>query len=137
MADIDLQLIEQARVGNANAVAALIRDGADPDARNENGDLALRIAAIAGHFNTAACLLIHGANHNVSDKLGRAALDPEVIGINTLHSIRQYYHRYRDEGDNDEVLRTAQMDEWAGQLDRLGATRLRGLLEPDTLRKMQ
>lgn len=135
--DENTELIQLVSTGATASVEELLNDGGNANARNRDGETVLHIAANAGQVETVACLLINGADYNAINEQGQTALDPAVIGIETLHSIRQHFHRYRGDRDRSTALRTVQMDEWAGQLDRQGITCLSGLLKTDDLQKLQ
>lgn len=60
-ADMDEELIETAKSGNAEAVLALLDAGADVNATNSRGETVLMTAAKEGHDVIAAILLARGA----------------------------------------------------------------------------
>src|SRR5512134_1843863 len=91
----DPELAELAAIGATERIESLLRQGRDPNARGSDGETLLRIAARSGQVETAACLLVHGANPGLPDDRGRPALDADSIGLDALHSIRQHFHRYR------------------------------------------
>ncbi|WP_157900317.1 ankyrin repeat domain-containing protein [Rhodoferax koreense] len=68
-------LMQAAGAGEADKVSALLAKGADPDARDANGQTALMLAASAGHYETVRRLLIGGANKQLQDPSGKTALD--------------------------------------------------------------
>jgi len=135
--DNNSELIQQVNAGATASVAALLNSGGSANARNRRGETALHIAAKSGHAKTAACLLRHGADYKSVDDQGHAVLDPDLIGIDTLHSIRQHFHRYRGAPVSRPACRTKQVRKWSSELDRQGVIRLRGLLDADKLRQMQ
>jgi uncharacterized protein (DUF924 family) len=65
--------------GDAGAVRALLRDGADVDARDRHGQTGLMLAAHGGHTEVAGVLLEHGAAPNVTAKFGLSALMLAVV----------------------------------------------------------
>jgi hypothetical protein len=68
------ELLAAARRGDAARVRALLRGGADPDARNERGFTALMAAAGEGHTDVARLLLRAGADVDASTSSGWTAL---------------------------------------------------------------
>ena len=60
--------------GHADAVAALLEYGADPNARNEYGSTPLIKAGRGGHTSVMSALLKHGADPNSRDVFGKSAL---------------------------------------------------------------
>jgi ankyrin repeat protein len=65
--------------GDVAAVRALLRDGADVDARDRHGQTALMLAAHAGHDDVIVVLLEHGAALNVTAKFGLSALMLAIV----------------------------------------------------------
>ena len=65
--------------GNAGAVRALLRDGADVDARDRYGQTGLMLAAHQGHDGVVAVLLEHRAALNVTAKFGLSALMLAIV----------------------------------------------------------
>ena len=59
-----MDLLRSARRGNGSQVAALLRLGADVNARDLRGDTALHLASMNGHGNCVITLLDAGANVN-------------------------------------------------------------------------
>jgi ankyrin repeat protein len=68
-------LVQAARLGQAQAVTVLLEKGADPDARLANGRTALMEAAARGHYETVRALMIHGADKLLKDGAGHTAFD--------------------------------------------------------------
>ncbi len=58
-----------------NGVAQLLKEGANPNAVDEQGRTALHLSAEHGHMETSKMLLDAGANPDVMDLLGKRALD--------------------------------------------------------------
>lgn len=84
--DIDSQLIEAAKNGQAEKVQALLEVGADVDAKDEDGITALWAAAAGGHTDIVRTLLDGGADVNTRTNNGLTALmasrgHPEVSEI--------------------------------------------------------
>jgi ankyrin repeat protein len=68
-------LLQAASEGKTEAVARLIKAGADPDTRAADGRTALMHAATNGHFDTVRALMINGAHKELTDNAGRTAFD--------------------------------------------------------------
>ena len=51
--------------GDAERVRELLKKGADPNVRDEDGDTPLHDAASVGHVNVVRLLLEHGADPNI------------------------------------------------------------------------
>lgn len=66
-------LLQAARAGDAAAVEALLRGGADAGQRGSEGEAALHWAADRGHEAVVALLLSHGADVNAADSDGQTA----------------------------------------------------------------
>jgi len=67
-------LLFAARENAQDAALALIGQGAEPDARDPEGNTALLIALANDHFDMAAVLLDSGADPDVADRAGTTAL---------------------------------------------------------------
>ena len=72
--ELNGQLLEAAKKGDADAVKALIAKGADLEAANEDGMTALMIAAQEGETEKVIALVEAGAKPNAAEKYGRTAL---------------------------------------------------------------
>ena len=72
--DTNKQLIEACIDGNLAEVNRLIKDGANPNAKDEHGYTVLRLAAEKGHAEIAKNLLLAWANPNSVDNNGVTAL---------------------------------------------------------------
>ena len=72
--DINKQLIEACIDGNLAEVNRLIKDGANPNAVDKDGDTALMQAAWKGHAEIAKILLSAGANPDAARDDGTTAL---------------------------------------------------------------
>lgn len=68
-------IAQAASAGQADTVAALLAQGANPDVRDAEGRTPLMLAASAGHYETVRRLLSAGAQKNLKDKDGKTALD--------------------------------------------------------------
>lgn len=137
VAPTESDLVTAVRAGNDEDVARLLACGADPDETDSRGVPLLRIAATANQPRVAALLLAHGADPETAAPDGAAALSADAIETETLHRIRQHYHRLdRDPGqarpDVPPALRAS-----AEQLRNDGIVRLEGLLDDATLTRMR
>jgi len=68
--------------GDAEAVAELLNQGADPNARNRFGSTALHLAARHGHVSVVELLLAHGALASRRDNHGNT---PAVLATWGVH----------------------------------------------------
>ncbi len=84
-------LFEAAAVGDVERVRALVVQGADPDARAEDGATPLMRAARGGHLATVLALIAAGADVNAADPAGWTAL------------ARAVHNPESDRGDADVV----------------------------------
>ena len=130
------ELVESIRAGSVDRVRILLSQGADPNTIDGKGQPVLRVAAAAGQATIAARLLYHGADFRVADPQGRPALSHEVIGLDTLHRVRQHFHRMGG-GQNAGGLHDERLGEFADRLSRNGIIRLEGLLDGVSLEDMQ
>lgn len=72
------RLLEAARRGDAASIAALLREGADANARDRGGRPALTLAASTGRAEAAQALLRGGARPDEADRGGWTALHHAV-----------------------------------------------------------
>ena len=68
-------LCEPAKHGDIYGINHLLADGANPNAKLDNGWMALMFAALHGHAEIAEVLLSAGANPNATNEDGETALD--------------------------------------------------------------
>jgi hypothetical protein len=127
----DAPLHAAARGGDAGAVERLLDSGAAIDDADAHGRTALHHAVIGGHAHTAAVLLAHGADARRVDRDGRAALDPTALRAETLHAIRQHYHRFRGVAARERLA--AGVEAWSAELERRGIIKLPGVIGADEL----
>jgi uncharacterized protein len=73
-AKLNDELLLQSGYGNANEVASLLKQGADPNAGREGGRTALHLAADDGHLDVMQLLIDAGADVNAEDDSGRTVL---------------------------------------------------------------
>lgn len=81
--DLDKQLMNAAKAGNIQAAQDLIAQGANINARNEEGWTPLMLAALYNRKNMIELLLKHRANINAQDNNGKTALMLAFILGNT------------------------------------------------------
>lgn len=72
-------LLEAAREGDLERVRALLAQGADTAAVDQDSYTALHLAAEDGHTEIIECLLAHGANTEASAKYGITALHSAIL----------------------------------------------------------
>jgi hypothetical protein len=72
--NVNNQLLSAASSGDTARATRLLGDGADVDAKNNQGDTALLLAAKAGKIDTARLLIEKGANIEAKDNVGETAL---------------------------------------------------------------
>ena len=70
----EAELIDAARANDAVRVQALLEEGVDADARDENGATALMFVAAYGYADLARILVERGADVNTSGPIGNTAL---------------------------------------------------------------
>jgi ankyrin repeat protein len=76
---IDRLLVEECRRGNAEKVAELLKQGANPKAESRGGITALHQAASRGHVEVMRLLIDRGADVNAKDVHGRTPMG-EAVG---------------------------------------------------------
>ena len=67
-------LLERVRRNDPPGIRSLVRAGADVNARDRNGFMALHVACVCGHRSVVELLLQAGADANARDAFGFAAL---------------------------------------------------------------
>lgn len=72
--DLNPKLLDAAKNRNTEEVQKLLREGADPNTRDNNGRTALIEAALGGYTDIVRALLEKGADVNAKDKDGWTAL---------------------------------------------------------------
>jgi hypothetical protein len=130
-------LTAAAGAGDVEAVLRLLRRGADPCATNAWGWTALHEAVAEGHVDIAAALLAYGAAADATDRWGHAALALPETTAETLHAVRQRYHRFRLPRADDAPPAPERARSWASALERDGIVRIPGFVEPDVLRTLR
>lgn len=102
----------------------------------ENGDTPLHHAVRHGDLRSAARLLMAGADFGIKNAAGQLALSPEYAGHQTLHAIRQIYHR---EALNPLALEAfdPEVRKLAEQMQRDGIVKVNGLLTGKLLQQIQ
>lgn len=130
--ELNTNLIKAARFGRADMVVDLINNGADPNARDEDGLTPLHHAAWKGHVSAVEKLALNGADLNAQDKhkgwtayhwaaekghedvywlLGRLGANPTIessYGDTPVNWARK--SGYRDIVDMDAKIRTLQLN---------------------------
>ena len=81
-----------ARNGDKEIAEILIAEGADVNAKNDNGQTSLHFAAIGGYMEIAKLLINNGADVNAKDRYGKTPLDwatknkhPEIADLLRKH----------------------------------------------------
>ena len=72
--NVNNELLSAASSGDTAAAARLLGQGADPDAKNNQGDTALLLAAKSGKTETARLLIEKGANIEAKNNVGETVL---------------------------------------------------------------
>jgi hypothetical protein len=72
--NVNNELLSAALSGDTAAAARLLGEGADVDAKNNQGDTALLLAAKSGKIDTATLLIEKGANIEAKNNVGETAL---------------------------------------------------------------
>lgn len=78
-----------------DVVVALLRRGADPDVRDEEGNTVLHWAASRGHGWVVDLLVRYGADLYAKNKRGRTPLDVAVGEAKTV--LREWARRFKGE----------------------------------------
>jgi hypothetical protein len=129
-------LVAAAGAGDVEAVLRLLRAGDDPRTANAWGWTALHEAVARGHAEIAAALLAYGARPEAADRWGHAALAPGHTTPETLHAVRQRYHRFpRPRPGTAPASERARG--WARALERDGIVRIPGLVDAEGLRRLR
>lgn len=69
-------------VRTAESVRTLIKNGADPNALDENGNLPLNAALAHEKFEVVKAMIANGADHNAKDKNGHTPLIVAIVTSN-------------------------------------------------------
>lgn len=75
MRDVDHQLFLAVYAGDVGRVRALLKAGADVNARTGDGKTPLMLGAILGHVAVVRALIEAGADVGVRDRYGYSAMD--------------------------------------------------------------
>ena len=113
------------------AVSHLLEGGAGADLQDNLGETALHKAVSGGHASVAAQLLARGASHTLAAANDSTPLDADICPLETLHTIRQHYQRFRLEDASSDASDKSRS--WAADLERDGIVRARGLITPQQL----
>jgi hypothetical protein len=129
-------LIAATRSGDVPQMHRLLDQGVDPSASGTSGWTALHEAVARRHLDAAALLLARGADPHRTDVKGHTPLGLQFTDEETLHGIRQRYHRLgRSLADADS--RSSDAVAWAAELDQRGIVKVPGLVPPDRLKQLQ
>jgi hypothetical protein len=86
-----LQLARHGEQEIADQLRALIADGADPNARNPNGETALHVALSLGNLPACEALLEGGADVHVKTRDGKSLEDyGRAVQKRTVHDVPRY-----------------------------------------------
>jgi ankyrin repeat protein len=126
---MDPEFERAAVAGDAAALEARLKAGADANAKDRHGQSALMLAAHRGHLDPVRLLLRHGASLDVTAKYGLSAL---MLAIVAGH---EAVARALAQGGADRTLRGTGAPGFAGKTARdlareLGMTALAEELEP-------
>lgn len=132
-------LVVAAGLGRADEVARLLEAGAALEDRNAQGQTALHVAARCSRAETAALLLVRGADHRALDAGGRRPLDRTNVDPETLHAIRQHYRRTPVLADEPlaRAFAPVEGEPWLECLRRDGIVRIPGLVPSALLEGMR
>lgn len=126
--DLNDQLFEAVRKGDAAAVTSVLDKGADVNAKFRYGATALFKAAERGHKDVVAVLLARGADVKVKDTFYGATAMTWALDNNHLEIVRMLLEKNGDEAE--DVL----MNGVRGNNDELVKIALeRGVIKPDGL----
>jgi ankyrin repeat protein len=126
--DLNDQLFEAARKGDAAAVTALLDKGAEVNAKFRYGTTALFKAAERGNLEVVKVLLARGAEVNVKDTFYGATAMTWALQNKHVEVVRVLMEKSPDSAG--EVLMTGVQD---GNLEFVRIALERGGLKPDTL----
>ena len=130
------ELIAAAARGDTARLQQHLAAGDDPNQRDGQGETALHRAVAAQQMDTAACLLAHGADHTLRNADGSMPLELGHCRLDTLHGIRQRYHRRTFNGAPPTVA-SPNAERWAADLERDGIVKVSGLIPPDLLEALR
>jgi len=130
-------LITAARRGDLDAIKHLLHLGADVNEQSPSGRTPLHEAVAWDRVEVAAYLLAHGANPHLADHKTRAACGCENSTLDTLHAIRQRYHRRRVDECPAAVAVSEQSRRWTADLEQRGIVKAAGLIKPDELAQLR
>jgi hypothetical protein len=126
--ELNDQLFEATRKGDAAAVTALLDKGADVNAKFRYGTTALFKAAEKGHVSVVRVLLDRGADVSVKDTFYGATAMTWALSNKHVEVVRALLEK--DSARVDEVLTTGTRE---GNLELVRAALDKGGLKPETL----
>src|ERR1700730_8915983 len=126
--ELNDQLFEAARKGDAAAVTALLDQGADVNAKFRYGTTALFKAAERGNTEVVKVLLARGADVNVKDTFYSATAMTWALSNKHIEVVRALLEKSAD--SVGEVLMSGVRD---GNIEFVRVALDRGGLKPDTL----
>ncbi len=129
-------LIIASRYGYSSIVKLLIEHNAKLDLQNRKGQTALHLAARQGHVELAATLLGRGADFRKEDAKGTTPFGTSRIKVETLHSIRQHYHRAPWPTWADRRPQSAEGARILAELRKKGIVKLSGFIQQHELKQL-
>jgi hypothetical protein len=129
-------LMKAAKQGIVDDAKRLLKQGENPNKRNSLGQTALHLAVKGRHVNLAALFLAYGADHTLPDRNGCLPLGQDYTNLETLHRIRQQYHRLQICSHNRSMPPRA-LDAEYTELENSGITKITGLVSPSILSQLR
>ena len=129
-------LLAATREGDTVAVGHLLDQGEAPSVTGAAGWTALHEAVARGHLETAALLLVRGADYTRAEDRGYTPFGTDFADEETLHAIRQRYHRARPPMP-ETPPHHGEAASWAADLERYGIVKTAGLVPPEALKRLR
>jgi len=130
-------LLNTIRQGDINAVKSLIKEGADVNACDNEGNTALHYAARTGPPELAAMLLLNGADFRKANRDGFLPLNEEFVSPERLHEIRQHYLRLPLDPEAKKGPSSAKTKNYLEELKERGFVKIPALLDEPSLAELQ
>ncbi len=130
-------LIEAVAAGSADRARELLENDTPPNDAGADGNTALHMAVKNGKLQIAAILLQRGADWTLKNAEGRTALDPELVGLETLHRIRQEYQRLAEPPYDGAEPPSDRVASYISSLERDGILKVSGLLDSGQLARLR